>query len=78
MYLKIGTWTARVIDDHWIAGTLEDLGVLAALITERVSNAEEGDVLRLREAYAPASPYELRIEVCDDEFDSAAADKGCR
>jgi hypothetical protein len=77
MYLEIGTWSARVIDDHWIAGTLEDLSVLSALITERVSKAKEGDVLMLREAYAPASPYELRLEARGDEFDPAAADKAC-
>jgi hypothetical protein len=77
MYLEIGTSSAPVIDDHWIAGPLEDLGVLSALVTERVSRAKEGDVVRLREAYAPTSPYELRLEVCGDEFDPAAADKAC-
>ena len=77
MYLEIGTWGARAIDNHWIAGTLEDLSVLSALITERVSKAKEGDVLRLREAYSPASAYELQLEVWSDEFDPAAADKGC-
>jgi hypothetical protein len=77
MYLEIGTASARVIDNHWIAGTLEDLSVLSALITERVSKAKEGDVLRLREVYAPDSPYELRLEVCGDEFDPATADKAC-
>jgi hypothetical protein len=77
MYLEIGTWSARVIDDHWIAGAPEDLSVLSALIAERVAKAREGDVLKLREAYAPASPYELRLEVCGDDFDPATADKGC-
>lgn len=77
MYLEIGTWSTRVIDDHWIAGTLGDLSALSALIAERVSNAKEGGVLRLRDAYAPSSPYELRLEVCSDDFDSAAADKAC-
>lgn len=76
-YLEIGTWSARVIDAHWIAGPLEDLSVLSALITERVSMAVEGDVLKLREAYAPASPYELRLEICGNEFDPAMADKAC-
>jgi hypothetical protein len=77
MYLEIGTWSARVIDDHWIAGPPEDFGVLSALIAERLSKAKEGDMLRLREVYAPASPYELRLEVCGDEFDPAAADRAC-
>jgi hypothetical protein len=77
MYLEIGTWSARVIDDHWIAGTLEDLSVLSALITERVSTAKEGDAFRFRETYAPVSPYELRLEVCGADFDPATADKAC-
>ncbi|TAL77581.1 MAG: hypothetical protein EPN75_12485 [Beijerinckiaceae bacterium] len=77
MYLKIGTWSARIIDDHWIAGTSDDLAVLSTLITERISKAKEGDMVRLRQAYAPASPYELRLEVCGDEFDPAVADKAC-
>ena len=77
MYLKIGTWSARVIDNHWNAGTLEDLSTLSALIAERISKAAEGDALLLRAAYAPASPYELRLDVSGDGFDPATADKAC-
>ena len=77
MYLEIGTWNERVIDDHWIAGTLADLSALSTLISDRVSKAREGDALRFRESFAPASPYELRLEVCSDEFDPAAADSAC-
>jgi hypothetical protein len=77
MYLEIGTWNARVIDDHWIAGTLEDLNALSTLITQGISEAMPGDVIRLRHAYSPSSPYELRLEVCGDEFDPATADKAC-
>lgn len=76
-YLEIGTWNARVVDDHWIAGTPEDLRFLSALIVEQVSKARVGDMLKLRDAYAPASPYELILEVCDDLFDPAAADEHC-
>lgn len=75
LYLEIGTWNERVIDGHWIAGTLEDLNVLSFLVTQEVSAAKPGDVLRLRNAYAPGSPYELRLEVCGDDFDPAAADE---
>ncbi len=75
MYLKIGTWNDRVINDHWIAGTLVDLDRLSVLVSTEVSRAAKGHVLRLRNAYAPTSPYDLVLEVCDDEFDPAAADE---
>jgi hypothetical protein len=76
-YLEIGTWNARVIDGHWIAGTLEDLNVLSGLVAQEILRAKPGDAFGLRDAYAPDSPYELRLELCGDDFDPAAADKAC-
>jgi hypothetical protein len=77
MYLEIGTWNARVIDHHWIAGTLEDLSVLSTLVAQEILRAKPGDAVSLRNAYAPDAPYELRLEVCGDDFDPAVADKAC-
>jgi hypothetical protein len=77
MYLKIATWDAPEITDHWIAGTLEDLSRLSVLVGEQVLKAKTGDMLRFRKAYAPSSAYELVLEMCDDEFEPAAADRAC-
>jgi hypothetical protein len=32
---------------------------------------------RLREAYAPTAPYDFALEICENDFDPAKADKGC-
>jgi len=78
MYLEIGTWSEPEITSHWIAGSLLDLLRLSLLIEERVSKATVGNNFKLREAYSPVSPYELVLEVHDDEFDPARADENCR
>jgi hypothetical protein len=77
LYLEIGTWSVAEITDHWIAGTLADLNRLSGLVEERVLKAKTGDRLLLREAHAPNAPYELVLELCDDDFDPAAADAAC-
>ena len=77
MYLTIGTWSAAEITDYWIAGSPGDLIRLSNLISERVSEANEGEAFTLREHFAPESPYELRIEVRADDFDPASSDLGC-
>jgi hypothetical protein len=77
MYLKIGTWSAPDISEHWIAGTLDDLKRLSGLVEERVLKAKGGDRLSLRNAYAPNALYELTLEMSEDDFDPATADVGC-
>ena len=76
-YLTVGTWNVPLIDKHWIAGPLSDLLRLCVLVNERIVAARVGETLKFREAYAPASPYELVLEVRDDAFDPASADTGC-
>lgn len=76
-YLEIGTWKAPEITDHWICGSLEDLARLSQLVRDRVATANAGDVFAFRELYAPESAYDLVLEVADDQFDPAAADKAC-
>lgn len=76
-YLEIGTWTEAVITDHWIAGRLPDIARLAALVEEQASSSSIGDRIDLRRYYAPDAPYDLVIEIREDNFDPAKADKAC-
>jgi hypothetical protein len=64
MYLEIGTWHGPEITRHWIAGTLDDLKRLSAIVREKVSKATD-------------SPYERALEIRDDGFDPARADPCC-
>ena len=77
MDLEIGTWHVPLIDRHWIIGPLPHLIRLSALLSERIDGARVGETLKVREAYAPTSPYELVLDVRDDEFDPARADTDC-
>jgi hypothetical protein len=77
MYLEIGTWTTPEITDHWIAGPLNSLVELAVVVESRIEQANVGDKIELREAFSPASPYEIVLEVKDESFDPAAADSAC-
>ncbi len=77
MYFEIGTWDKATIDEHWIAGTVEDLKHLSTQINERVFKAKEGDFLKFRARYSPDSPYELLLELRGDDFDPASADEVC-
>ena len=76
-YLEIGTWHIPVITDHWIAGQVPHLHQLSKLVGERMDGASVGEQFKLREAFAPTSPYELILDVRDDAFDPATADAFC-
>lgn len=76
-YLTIGTWDFPLINKLWIAGPLPDLLRLSALISGLVAKVQVGEALKLREVFAPTSPYELILDVRDDAFDPAKADAGC-
>jgi hypothetical protein len=77
MYLEIGLWPKPEITDHWIAGPLSALEQLAAQIRAKVDTANEDEVLPFRASYAPASPYELLLEVRPESFDPAKEDPQC-
>ena len=77
MYLEIGSWPNPEITDHWIAGPQPALEQLAFQIRAKVERATENDVLSFRKLYAPASPYELLIEVRPETFDPAKEDPEC-
>jgi hypothetical protein len=77
MYLEIGTWTTPEITEHWIAGPLNNLLELAAVVESRIGQTNVGDSIKLREDFSPASPYEIVLEVKDESFDPALADSAC-
>lgn len=74
-YLEIGTWDVAVIDDHWIAGRLENLLALADWLDERLSTAQPGTSLSARSFYASSSPYDLCLYLKEPEFDPASLDE---
>ena len=75
--LELMTWSEPRLDDHAIAGRLENLLRLASLVTEALAAASPRDRIRLGEAYAPWSPFDLELEVRADGFDPASADPRC-
>jgi hypothetical protein len=77
MYLTIGTWPEEVITDGWIAGPLERLAKLADDIDEVIATARVGDQIPVGAKFAPNSSYDLILELRDDSFDPAKADKAC-
>jgi hypothetical protein len=77
MYLTIGTWSAPEITNYWIAGPLKDLSHLSSIINDKLCELKCGDQMTLRPAFAPTSPYDLVLEMRDDEFDPARADRNC-
>ena len=77
MYLEIGSWSTPETTDHWIAGPLASLRYLADVMRTRIILARATDVLYFRDVYAPGSPYELTLELRDDDFDPAKEDEAC-
>ena len=77
MYLEVGTWPTPEITDHWIAGPLEAIAALADHIEGKISSAQPIAVLKVRDAFAPSSPYEFQLELQPESFDPALADPAC-
>ncbi len=65
------------LDHHAIAGRLEDLARLAALVEVRLAAAHPGDTLRLGQEYGGTGDHDLVLEVAPDGFDPASADPQC-
>jgi hypothetical protein len=61
-------------DRHAIHGRVADLARLSALIGAKLATARPGSTVRIREEFAPDSPYALVLDLRDDGFDPAAAD----
>lgn len=73
-YLEVMTWPEAGFDDHAIRGSLDDLRRLAALVEIKLSSAQDGYRISIRDEFAIDSPYELILDVREDSFDPAAAD----
>lgn len=76
-YLKIQTWTEASLDENAIAGRLEDLSRLSTILETRLASASPGQSFEIGREYAPASKYDLAVQVTDDGFDPASADPYC-
>ena len=77
-YLEVGTWHTPEITDHWIAGPLESIAALANHVETELTVARPPATIRIRENFAPGSPYEFQFEVQPEGFDPAFADPQCR
>jgi len=74
-YLEIGTWEVAVIDDHWIAGRLEDLLELAGYLDGWLATGQPGTSLSARSFHAPSAPYDLCLYLKEPGFDPASLDE---
>jgi len=73
--LEIMTYPVAGFDGNAIRGSLDDLTRLAELVGAKLTTAEAGSSILIREEYAPGSPYALRLDVRADGFDPASADR---
>ena len=73
--LEIMTYPEPGFDSHAIRGSLQQLAHLAELVETRLATAEPGEMIRIREEYAPKSPYALVLDVRADGFDPSSTDR---
>lgn len=73
-YLTVMTWPESGFDDYAIRGPVADLARLSALIEAKLATARPGSTIRIREEFAPDSPYALVLDLREDGFDPAAPD----
>jgi len=73
--LEIMTYPEPGFDSHAIRGSLQQLAHLAELVETRLATAEPGETIRIREEYAPKSPYALVLDVRADGFDPSSTDR---
>ena len=62
-------------DGHAIRGSLAALTHLAELVEQKLAVAEAGEQIKIRDEFAPQSPFALMLDVRADGFDPAAADR---
>jgi hypothetical protein len=75
MYLKIMTWKAAGFDNSAIRGPLADLARLAELIGSKLASAHPRSEFRIQDEFIANRPYALVLEVREDGFDPATADR---
>jgi hypothetical protein len=68
------TWPEAGFDGHAMRGPLEDLARLAKIIESKLDASRPGSFIKIREEFAPGSPYALVLDLREDGFDPAAAD----
>jgi hypothetical protein len=73
--LEIMTYPDAGFDGNSIRGSTAALTHLAELVEQKLAVAEAGDQIRIREEFAPESLFSLLLEVREDGFDPAAADR---
>jgi hypothetical protein len=73
--LEVMTWPDAGFDSHVIRGSLTGLARLAELIEAKLTTAEPGSQIVIREEFAANSPYSLVLDVRADGFDPASADR---
>ncbi len=73
--LEIMTYPEPGFDSHAIRGSLQQLAHLAELIETKLATAEAGETIRIRDEYAPKSPYALLLDVRADGFDPSSTDR---
>jgi hypothetical protein len=73
--LEIRTYPDPGFDGHAIRGSLMDLTRLAELVEAKLASAQSGETVRIREEFAPNSPFSLLLDVRPDGFDPASADR---
>jgi hypothetical protein len=72
--LEVMTWPEAGFGGDAIRGSLVGLTHLAELIEAKLASAQAGERLRIRDEFAPGSPYTLVLDVRADGFDPASAD----
>jgi hypothetical protein len=73
--LEVMTWMEPGLDGNAIRGSLVDLERLASLVETQLATAQPGEHVKIREDYAPNSPYGLLLDVRADGFDPASTDR---
>jgi hypothetical protein len=73
--LEIMTYPEAGFDSHAIRGSVSALTHLAELVEQKLAVAEPGEQIKIREDFAPGSPFGLLLDVRADGFDPAAADR---
>lgn len=72
--LEVMTWPEAGIDDHSIHGPLSALDGLASLVERTIGAMQPGASVPIGDEFAPGSPYQLVLELREDDFDPASLD----
>ncbi len=68
-YLKVMTWNKPEITEDYIAGTLQDLGKLRDIISQKISVTNSGQTFNIETEYGIENSATARFFVMTDDFD---------